>query len=155
MVTFLRSKADQVFSIESNLIVMYQIRVFAFIHATSRKIDDTFFFINVLDFSNIKFSFCYLTYRFTFLSIVQIDMVTAIAFAGPNNMFSVCEVETSLMVIIDILLVLFLNQCTHLSCLYREFQYTISLVTALIKLKCHMFTIGFPTGGSYVILLMK
>ena len=119
MVTLLGCKTYQTLAIQAYLIIMYQIGILGFVHATGREIDDTSLLIHVLYATHVVFALGNLAYQFAFLTIVQIDMVTSVTLAGPDDMFTVLQINASLAVVVHVLIIFFLNQRAHLSCLCR------------------------------------
>ena len=155
MVTLLGCKTYQTLAIQAYLIIMYQIGILGFVHATGREIDDTSLLIHMLNATHIILTFRHLTYQLSFLSVIQIDMVTSVTLTGPNDPFTILQIDAALTVIVDILVVFLLNKRSYQTCFRREFQYTIGLMTTFVEFKRHMFVVCIPTGSSHLILTLK
>jgi hypothetical protein len=65
---------------------------------------------------------------------------------------TVLEVYAALTTIVDILIVMFLNKCTNISC-EVHLKYSIDLVATLIELECYVLAVGIPSRCRHIVLM--
>src|ERR1700712_2901665 len=101
MICIFSGKCLEPAAIEIYFIDLNEIRVLPAFASTCFKDDGSFFFVNFYYSPDHPFTLCNLIDNLAGLSIIQIQMIPAISFGGPDYLFSIIHIKPVSFSIVD------------------------------------------------------
>ena len=167
VVAFLRGEADEVLAVEPYFIIMYEVGVLLLGGtlaavagaesrlAVGREVDDALLLVDMLDATHVVLAASDLPDELSLLAVVEVDVMIAVALAGPEDALSVLEVTALLAVVVDVLVVALLDERAHLSRHGRELEHAVGVVPSLVELEGDGLAVLVPSRHAHLILMLE
>ena len=125
---------------------MQVIRIFAFVETRSGEVDNPVRLIHVIDLANHPFALRHLSFHLPVRAVYQVKMTPSVPLGDPEQFFSVVEVVSVIVIIIDKSLCLLVHQMADRTVGRTHFTNDITLMAALVELERKSAAVFTPTG---------